>query len=161
MSDKNRFEVVAKLTKRRLPNVKKVADIAGGSGKLAKNFIKLGIEARTFDLRKPKKAEPHYYRVDVASLSFTAGEVDCIVGLHPDGATWYVIRLAQQAQCPFVLVPCCEIPPTGKKPDKGWISWLVTQAEQMGFEVTASTIPIKGHNLVLVGTPRKVTNATQ
>lgn len=155
VGDSRRALVFADWVLRQFPRAKRVADIAGGSGELATWLTRCGYEVTTFDLRPTRKLPCRAVRCDVSDLHFKPGQFDLVVGMHPDGATWHVIRLASEAGVPFAVVPCCAIPPPGMKWYGRWPQWLATQAGQFGFETWTTELHMGGEHTVIKGWPSK------
>jgi hypothetical protein len=134
-----------------------LADIAGGTGELSLWLQRVGYEPTLYDLRRKLKlgrARKLTYIVnDVSRLHFKPRQYDAIVGMHPDGATWHVLRLAEESKCPFAVIPCCVYPPQGKVVGGDWMEWLSQEAESMGFDVRVDQLHMDGKNLVLKGWP--------
>ena len=135
MRDSNRSVIFGKWIKRNFPKANKIAEIASGGNPVE-------VESSKFTLPKH----------DVRMLHFKPGEYDLVIGMHPDGATIEIIRLAEEANADFAMVPCCIIP-TQKGIDgfNGWIKHLKYLSSQRGFKVQEYLLRMKGKNIVLVG----------
>jgi hypothetical protein len=102
--DPARFEVVAEFIAERFPDVRYIADVAGGQGMLTRVLRKrFGYEAELVDPRGwslkgvPARAE----QFDASMADY----YDLVVGLHPDEALRNVVESA--GQTPALVVPCC------------------------------------------------------
>lgn len=97
-----------------------VLDVAGGNGKLAAAFAKLGVPCTILD-PKPRCKETGCIRI-LAEPLVGAGEsltaithpysnviknCSLIVGLHPDDATEALVDMALRLHKPFAVSPCC------------------------------------------------------
>jgi uncharacterized UPF0146 family protein len=131
-----------------------IADIAGGKkGVVAKELSKLGYKVTSFDVRKNKSLKKYDFKhKDVTKLKFKTKEYDLIVGMHPDEATWHIIRLAHESKTSFAVVPCCVHPPEKVNVShKNWIKYLQQKADNFGFKTQIISLPIYGSKEVLVG----------
>lgn len=138
----------------------KIADVGGGNASGTMALIRKGYAATLFEERQLNRRGRRrlsrgvkFTQCDIVEAHFTIGEYDLVIGMHPDGATWHIMRLAQEAHCPFVIVPCCKIPPNHLKVprDLVWSEWLVCEARRMCFSVNSYLLPIHGKNLAIVG----------
>lgn len=137
----------------------RVADLAGGKGKVSRELEKHGYQPIVFDRRKESQQGKKYRRRkrDLQAHHFKKGEFDLVIGMHPDEITWHVIRLDHENKSPFVVVPCCIKPPKQKSgiqidTFRQWLNWLRQEAINMGFSVQQTTLNIKGKNILLYGT---------
>lgn len=103
--DANRFQVLADFVAENYSNqVKRIADVAGGQGMLARilakkyNFEVEVIDPRGFSLVGVRSRQEEY-KADMADY------YDLIVGLHPDEALREVVESALIR--PVILIPCC------------------------------------------------------
>lgn len=156
VSDRHRAAIFATWIEKQFPPRKhsRVADVAGGTGELSLWLARIGYEPMVYDRRKGKRLKGvSRVRCDVADLRFAPGQHDVVVGMHPDIATWHVIRLAFEARCPFAVVPCCAVCPEHKKRPAGqtWTSWLGSEAYKFGFRTWWGTLDMRGMNKVLKG----------
>lgn len=98
-----RFEVVADLISTHYPDVKYIADVAGGQGMLSRMLNKRGFEAEVVDPRGwtivGVNNRPEEYSSEMADY------YDLIIGLHPDEALRPVVESAKVR--PILVVPCC------------------------------------------------------
>jgi hypothetical protein len=140
----------------------RVADLAGGKGKVSRELVRCGYKPVVFDCRKESQRGKQYSRRkrNLEKEKFRPKEFDLVVGMHPDAITWHVIRLASEAKANFAVVPCCIMFPYRKPTPEGfgfgqWLNWLKTEANKMGFEVSQFTLPIHGKNTVLMGQRKK------
>lgn len=147
IADKRRFELFARFLVERF-DAPRIYDVAGGQGRLNEELTRLGRMVTTFDQRH-KHADVRYVRRD-----FTLDEpceCDLVVGLHPDGATRYIIQYAALHAVPFAVVPCCSDNSMSYKP---WMRYLVGLAREQGFtRVEECTLPMEGRARVIVGEP--------
>lgn len=103
--DPDRFPVIVNLIYERfVPEVKYVADVAGGQGMLTKLLTKkLNLECEVID--------PRGYRIrnvpgqETEFKAEGASYYDLVVGLHPDEATQQIAMSALVTRT--ILVPCC------------------------------------------------------
>ncbi len=153
MGDERRFIVFAEWIEKQfsLYRHKNVADIAGGQGTLSIWLKRIGYNTTLYELRKKTNKKVKKIKQDVSTLHFEPYQYNLIVGLHPDKATWHIIRLAKESKCPFAIVPCCVEPPKGKKPYKNWMKWLNYEAHSMGFNTYVTQLNFRGKNEVLKG----------
>ena len=102
--DPARFDVVAEFIAARFPDVRYIADVAGGQGMLTRVLRKrFGYEAELVDPRGwSLKGVPA--RAELFDESM-ADYYDLVVGLHPDEALRSVVESA--AQTSALVVPCC------------------------------------------------------
>lgn len=102
--DPSRFPVVARFIAERFPDLRYVADVAGGRGMLARLLVKRhGFDAEVVDprgwtLRGVASREEEF-------VSPAAEYYDLVVGLHPDQALREVVSAAMIR--PTLVVPCC------------------------------------------------------
>ncbi|HEY9289763.1 MAG TPA: hypothetical protein VIP98_00650 [Microlunatus sp.] len=99
-----RFDVVAAFVADRFPEVRFVADVAGGQGMLSRILAKrYNLDAEVVDPRgwvlRGVSNRPIPYTADLADF------YDLIIGLHPDQALRPVVESA--ATVPVLVVPCC------------------------------------------------------
>jgi hypothetical protein len=135
-----------------------VADLAGGKGGLSYELAAEGYRPTVFDTRRRASARkyPPFLRRDVDFLHFAPKEFDLVVGMHPDEATWHVIRLAHETRSPFAVVPCCVMLPEEKRGKiimsfDQWLNWLRQQAINLGFVVEQGQLKMSGKNDILWG----------
>jgi hypothetical protein len=102
--DPARFEVVAGFVADRFPDVRYVADVAGGQGMLTRILRKrFGFEAEVIDPRgRALKGVPS--RAEIYDPAM-ADYYDLVVGLHPDQALRSVVESAGKTT--VLVVPCC------------------------------------------------------
>lgn len=103
MGDEKRFSAVAEYVEKNFPDVKYIADVAGGKGYLSRILSKKNYDCELIEPRekvvKGVKHRKEQFRVDMADY------YDLLIGLHPDDATR---ELAQAASIrPVILIPCC------------------------------------------------------
>lgn len=123
MGDRCRFAILASFIERNFPPSRfpRVADVAGGTGMLSLELLRLGYRATVID--PPRSGLPKGVRKQERKGALKSGRLltpmfdnkpvgqadlsdfDLLVGLHPDEATEPLVYLAQQT--PVVLVPCC------------------------------------------------------
>jgi hypothetical protein len=139
----------------------RVADLAGGKGKVSRELVRHGYKPVVFDCRKASQKGKQYSRRkrNLEKETFKPREFDLIVAMHPDEITWHAIRLASEARTPFVIVPCCIKFPYRKETPEGWhfgmwLNWLKSEGNKMGFEVSQFKLQMHGKNTVLVGRPK-------
>jgi hypothetical protein len=159
--DASRFRKFAYLIRQWFPNVRLVADIAGGKGHLSAELAKYDIKSVTFDKRNRKQRKKgiefrkRFFNSDIKT------NFDLLVGMHPDEATDLIIYEAKRRRLPFMIVPCCVLPnmyPFDKmvcqKDAFGrWVNHLVRLSEKEGFKVFTTNLDIKGKNMVIIGKP--------
>jgi hypothetical protein len=102
--DPARFEVVARFIADRFPDVRYVADVAGGQGMLTRMLRKrFGFEAEVIDPRGwALKGVPTRAELYAPAM---ADYYDLVVGLHPDQALRSVVESAGKVA--VLVVPCC------------------------------------------------------
>lgn len=159
MGDSRRFDLFSKIISNNFPNkyYKNVADIAGGKGYLNKALKDKGYYVTTYDVRKKINQNINYKRTLFTEKVKT--KYDLLVAMHPDEATDVTISMAAKLSIPFVICPCCVKPTVTvmfeKHTYKNWIKHLKKFAEQNGFHVTETHLPMNGKNIVLVGRRNK------
>jgi hypothetical protein len=155
MGDKRRFIIMAKWIRNQFPvqKFKNVADIAAGTGELSYELRAHGYNCICFDKRKKRiKNRLIHIRKNIKDLHFKEGEFDVAVGLHPDGATEAVIRLAYEAKAPFAIVPCCVMPEKELKMNEiEWRNHLKVLAMKRGFSVYTTRLDMRGRNTIIKG----------
>jgi len=105
MGDETRFEVLTEYIFHNFPNVRKIADVAGGMfGHLNISLTKCGYDVTTIDPRFGYR-DYNCYGMGVPYHENMASAFDLIVGLHPDGATESIVYSANFK--PIIIVPCC------------------------------------------------------
>lgn len=153
MGATNRNIEFTNFIKKQFPKASIVYDIAGGNGELSKLLLKNGFSVTLVE-KKPRvngKGQFKIIRKYSNELHLAPSECNLIVGMHPDQATWDVIRLAKEANCSFAIVPCCEFFPESADKTMGWIKWLMQEAKRMGFSVSSHALKIQGKNTVIFG----------
>lgn len=158
MSDGSRHRVFAGAVARAWPDTEmRVADVAGGHGRLNAELRQLGYKnVVTFDRRKDRwTTRPHYtYGLFHAEHK---GTFDLVVGMHPDAATDHIVGYALMNRVPFAVVPCCVMPSwleyRGPRDAGSWVRHLRATAERAAFDVAEILLPIRGMNVCLVGLP--------
>lgn len=110
--DPARFNVVAEFVRTRFPDVRYVADVAGGQGMLARTLSKrLGVECDVIDPRgwtlRGVSSRAEEYSAEMADY------YDLVVGLHPDEALRPVVDSALVR--PVLVVPCCNFWSRGQR----------------------------------------------
>ena len=159
MGDKRRFDLFANYIKVHFPNVKSVADIAGGKGYLQVALKEQGIkEVITLDKGKRCKRGINY-KHQLLSNNTKLKNVNLLVGMHPDEATDVIITQASKRGIPFSIVPCCAKPTDtvfwGSIGNfANWLKHLKGYAERLGYRVEEHRLRMAGRNIVLTG--RKV-----
>ena len=133
----------------------RVADIAGGTGILSSELKYFGYHCTVFDVKRGKDKGYQRVEADVENLKFEPKAFDLVLGLHPDQATFHIIRLAKEAGVPFAIVPCCVMPPTEYQhltfTEREWECWLIRQAHQAGFATFLARLQMRGKNLAIKG----------
>lgn len=160
MGDNRRAQVFTDWLVKNFPPAKypRVADLAGGKGKVARELQKAGYNPVVFDCRKESQRGKKYQRRkrDLEKEKFRPKDFDLVIGMHPDEITYHVIRLAKETGSPFAVVPCCIKPPKCKPNLQidsfgQWLNWLRQEAMNMGFRVQQTDLRMHGKNTVLYG----------
>ncbi|MFQ6039375.1 MAG: hypothetical protein ACE5PV_00860 [Candidatus Poribacteria bacterium] len=103
MGDAKRFSVVAEYVEIHFPEVKYIADVAGGKGYLSRLLSKKNYDCELIEPRekvvKGVKHRKEQFRADMADY------YDLLIGLHPDDATRELAKAALIR--PVILIPCC------------------------------------------------------
>jgi hypothetical protein len=166
MGDNRRFEVFADFLKQQFPEVRQVADVAGGQGRLALELVKRGFQAVVIDVRPsglPRKDrkrlrknvvmgnDPAYVRrIRGSIVDVDLSRFDLVVGLHSDSATEWIVRRAAAAGKAFAVVPCCVMPLDGiHRSADDWMCYLASLAH--GSQITE--LPFAGRNRVIAYNP--------
>ena len=145
MADKRRFELFAHFLRDRFPASRRVYDVAGGMGRLNVELTRVGFDTLTFDIRSKRLP------VAFAERRFSLDEpcdCDLVVGMHPDGATRLIVQYAAKHRKPFSIVPCCS---DDGSPYRTWMKVVRELAEQAGYHVEESLLPMAGRARVLTG----------
>lgn len=161
MGDPARFRLLADLIAERF-TPSKTADVAGGKGLLRSQLSTRGFSnVTTIDHRKRlAKGRPgqHYGLFDWR----TSEDYDLIVGMHPDEASDHIVLYAAERRVPFVLCPCCVKPSaaplsfeylSNSRSQPQWFTHLSALAQARRMIVEWLYLPMRGANLVLIGTP--------
>jgi len=157
MGDSRRSVIFAEWIEKQFPPRKfhKVIDFGGGTGRVSMWLKKCGYDPTIVDKRKSKvPLGIKKIRKDASTLSFNEGEYDFVVGMHPDGATLPAIRAASEIGCPFAVVPCCAIVPSGYHIPKffnNWEKFVEDYAKGLGFDTWTGQLYMKGKNIVIKG----------
>lgn len=147
-----RFDVVADFIAAQFPDVRYVADVAGGQGMLSRilnkrhNLIAEVIDPRGWTMKGvPSRAEDF----DPSMAPF----YDLVVGLHPDEALRAVVDAA--ADRPTVVVPCCNFWNREQRLGREQLLNSITEHQlERGGAVERYVLDFRGpHNHVLVLRP--------
>ena len=107
MGDSNRFIIFADFIQKHFNNCEKILDVAGFLGWLTYELIKRGYQVTVIDpkikIKNNNVSKIKKYYNDEIDIS----DYDLIVGLHPDGATEYIVKNAIQNNKRFAVIPCC------------------------------------------------------
>jgi hypothetical protein len=150
--DPERFEVLAAfIAECDWPDVRHIADVAGGQGMLARVLSRRwGYAAEVIDPRGHTlrgiagRAEPF--------APAMAAYYDLIVGLHPDEAT----RAVAEAACVrrAILIPCCNFWSEAKLGQEALLQAIEAFYRERRVAWTRVVLPFKGpKNIALVSTP--------
>lgn len=152
MGDHRRFEEITKFVQRNYKSRLNILDVAGGCGELSILLSRIGNTTTIVDpcIWLSKKDKLQYNIKTIKSkfnMSFDISEYDLVIGLHPDGATEYIIKQCVQCDKSFVVVPCCIIPQfTKMKYDfNSWLKYL----KSMSSRIVECQLPFAGKNIVL------------
>lgn len=161
MGDPARFRLFADAIGRSFPDRSlAIADVAGGKGGLRAALSRLGYgDVVSWDVRHRNakcRRHVHYGLFDHRSAPRAYG---LVVGMHPDQATDHIILYAIRHRRPFAVVPCCVMPSGagygGARADfVGWTRHLANLAREGRMDVTLTSLPMRGRNLVIAGCPR-------
>jgi hypothetical protein len=162
MGDKRRFDLFAKFINRRFPDKNLViADVAGGKGGLQLALLEKGYKnVLTFDkryrrIRKAKIKMKYKLRWFDDSIK---DDIDLVVGMHPDGATDYIIVEAGKRKVPFIVCPCCikpdAVPYNDKRNFNNWYEHLKILAHRRNYKTEDFYLKMRGKNKVLIGIPK-------
>lgn len=145
MADPRRFECFARFLIERFPAARRIADVAGGMGRLNVELTRLGREVVTFD-RRVKHLPVAYVEREFDAACIDA--FDLVVGMHPDDVTRAIVTIAAARHLPFAIVPCCADNGMSYRP---WFRFLRQLALDLGFCVEEAELPITGRARVLIG----------
>ena len=165
VNDSRRFPAFASFIHQTYPAANRIADVAGGNGRLSFYLRELGFEATVIDSRDTNL--PNRMRRMLRKESIRKGklasipkiinkvededlsEFDLLVALHPDEATEHVIRMAIALNKDFAVIPCCVFPIDGiKRSHDDWRDYLTTIAPL----TQTAYLPIEGDDVVLYRT---------
>ncbi len=162
VNDRRRFRAFANFIHDTYPDVKTIADVAGGHGNVAYYLYEFGYDATIIDCRETrlpgkmhralrKLSVKRRKLVEIPRLVERVQDVDLrrfdlIVGLHPDDATEHALRTALKYDKDFAIVPCCVFPIDGvKRSTADWLEYLAS----ISPDIMRATLPIEGANVVL------------
>jgi hypothetical protein len=162
MGDYNRFRRFAEFIENTFTEAHRIADVAGGQGKLALWLHELGKKPTIIDpretalprrtrkiLRKRVIQGERLVRIDRLKKSVEEIDLspfDLVVAMHPDKATEPTLRKAIEYDMDFAIVPCCVYPMDGKRrSSEEWILYL----SSLGPGIQTAYLPISGANTVL------------
>lgn len=164
MGDSRRFRLFADLIVEHLSSDMRIADIAGGKGKLQGALYQHGYENVISWDKRPhyiNRKNRHYGYLDCRE---SPGGYDAVVAMHPDEATDHCILYAIKHKIPAIICPCCVKPsaiyyggPTFSGPRAKYFSWinhLVKIAKINKMSVAQVSLKIKGANRVLICKPK-------
>lgn len=162
VNDRRRFRAFACFIHKMYPQVRTVADVAGGRGNVSYFLRDLGYDATVIDDRVTRL--PSWMHREMRKESVKQGRLmeiprivkrvqdvdlrpfDLIVGLHPDEATEHVVREALEHGKDFAIVPCCVFPSDGiKRSKEDWCTYLMS----LSADIITTSLPIEGSNRVL------------
>ncbi|MDD4779172.1 MAG: hypothetical protein PHT02_01020 [Tissierellia bacterium] len=147
MGDINRFKVFADFIERNYKYNKNILDVAGGQGGLSIELKRKGYNPTIID----PKIKSNINNVNKIKGYYTDNiniDYDLVVGMHPDGATEYIVRNAVKNNKKFAVVPCC-IMPINKKLKMNYHEWINYLYNIAGNNVKTAQLPIGGMNIVI------------
>jgi len=165
MGDRKRFRVFADFLAEHFEPERhpRVADVAGGCGRLAVELKKRGYERIwVIDPRAPR-GNPWHERREFLGAEDPI-QVDLVVGMHPDEATLLILEYAatggkaKAGPVPFAVCPCCYPSELARY---GFRSWVRLQAGlvERTHQWWVTRLRMRGRNVVLFGIPRKESRA--
>ncbi len=147
MGDSNRFIIFADFIQKHFNNCEKILDVAGGQGGLTYELIKRGYQVTVIDpkikIKNNNVSKIKKYYNDEIDIS----DYDLIVGLHPDGATEYIVKNAIQNNKRFAVIPCCVFP-INKKLKFNYHQWI-NHLQQYSPNINRWQLYMQGCNIVL------------
>jgi hypothetical protein len=152
MGDERRFCVVAEYVEKNFPDVKYIADVAGGKGYLSRILSRKNYDCELIELRekvvKGVKHRKEHFRADMADY------YDLLIGLHPDGATRELAKAASIR--PVILIPCCNFWDDKKRGLKDLLEAIKDFYRQNSIYYHEHKFDFKGPmNVALVSLPDK------
>lgn len=161
MGDPNRHHVLAAEILRRFPptHFPRVADVAGGQGRLslllaAAGYSPVVFDPRATDLPKRERKDVRFgRRPGFARLqrrfdpNQDARDFDLVVGLHPDGATEAIVHAAAHAA--VLVVPCCNFWAGPEIVGRSVVEAIRCVWHARDIQWDEETLPMSGANLVL------------
>ena len=161
MADNQRNKIFAAFIGKQFSNnhPKNILDVACGDGRLAVALSKV------FPFAEIVGVDPKP-RGNKRKIKFLRGkfpervkikQYDLIVGMHPDEATWDIVKQSCYHRIPFSVVPCCLLhtPPFFQKGNmQTWVRFLYEYSNQHNMRTTHTTLPMNGANQVLFGVPK-------
>jgi len=161
MGDPNRHHTLAAEILRQFPPAQfpRVADVAGGQGRLSLLLAAAGYSPTVFDLRAtdlPKRERkdvrigkrPGFARLQRRfDPGQDARDFDLVVGLHPDGATEAIVHAADYAA--VLCVPCCNYWVGPEIAGRSVVEAIRHVWHDRDIQWSEKTLPMSGANLVL------------
>lgn len=160
MGDRRRFDLFAKLIEKSFASFRTlpIVDVASGKGTLQaalrqRSFINI----ISWD-RRPRNGKPRkFYRYGYFDFQAAPSTYQLVVAMHPDEGTDHAILYAVKHRVPFIVCPCCTKPSAapywGRYNFQGWKNHLMHLARTGNMEVSETTLPMNGRNVVLIGIP--------
>jgi hypothetical protein len=157
LGDSRRFRLFAERIAANIPAAARVADVAGGKGRLQAELRKLGYaDVTTYDKRRECSCGRPGYVYGWFRWDQPAG-FDAVVALHPDEGTDHALLYAISNRVPAVVCPCCISPSGaaygGNRTYPAWFAHLVRLAQRGRMRVTTAKLAMTGRNDVIIATP--------
>jgi hypothetical protein len=160
LGDPSRFRVFAKYIAAEFGPEARIADVAGGKGKLRASLHLLGYRSvTTIDTRRHLARGRRGEAYRLFDWRSEPGAYDLVVGMHPDQATDHLILFAGKHRVPAMVCPCCVLPSAapygGARWGYGdWLHHLKSLAAGRGLSVRHVRMPFGGRNDLLILTPK-------
>lgn len=147
MGASNRFTVFADFIQKNYPHCNKVLDVAGGQGGLTIELIKRGYQVTVIDPKIKIKGNKIEKIKKYFDDSINISDYDLIIGMHPDGATEYIIKNAIKYNKKFAVVPCCVFP-INKKLQFNYYQWI-EYLKKYSNNIKMKQLSMNGCNIAL------------
>lgn len=147
MGDGRRISIMTNFVKRNYPNIKTILCVADGKGTLGESLKNEGYDVTIIDPVIKKNYKVPYIK-KYFTEDFNAEDFDLLIGMHPDGATVPIIKVAKKYNKKFAIVPCCILGPESK--DIGdYFNWISKLRQLSGNKVRETDLPMGGKKRIL------------
>lgn len=162
MADNTRNKVFADFLNKRLAQPpSKILNVACGDGKLniclskAFPFAEIvGIDPKPRGHRRDANLLKGRFPDRIKNIA----QYDLFVGMHPDEATWDIVRIGCLHNITFAVVPCClkHTPPSFPGGNiHNWVSHISQYSQNHGMITTNTLLPMRGANHIIFSQRRK------